>query len=308
MNNKIPIIVICGATASGKTALSIEIAKRYGGEIVSADSMQIYKYMDIGSAKPDIKERAGIPHYMMDIIEPTKNYSVAEYTEAAHDIIADIHSQKKLPVMVGGTGLYINSVINDVDFAEGDCDEALRKELSEFAKTKGAKALHDMLSEIDPESAVEIHENNVKRVIRAIEFYRLNNKKMSEHSEQGKEKESRYSPLMLDIAWDRDVLYERINNRVDIMFEMGLADEVKRLLDMGCTADMTSMQGIGYKETVAYLKNEKSLEETKEEIKQASRRYAKRQLTWFRRDNRIKHISPQNLIKEGIRAVENFLV
>ena len=177
---KIPIIVICGATASGKTALSIELAKRYGGEIVSADSMQIYKYMDIGSAKPDINEREGIAHYMMDIIEPTSNYSVAEYAETAHDVIADIYSRGKLPIMVGGTGLYINSVINDVDFAEGDCDEALRKELSEYAQAKGAKALHDMLAQIDPESAAEIHENNVKRVIRAIEFYRLNNKKMSE--------------------------------------------------------------------------------------------------------------------------------
>jgi len=305
--DKIPVIVICGPTASGKTALSIEIAKHLESEIVSADSMQIYKYMDIGSAKPDMDEREGIVHHMMDIIEPTQNYSVAEYAQNAHKIIYDIYSRGKIPVMVGGTGLYINSVINDVDFAEGDCDEKLRNELTDLAKNEGVEKLHNMLREIDEKAAEAIHMNNVKRVIRAIEFYKLNGKKISEHSELGKEKESRYRPLMLDILWDREALYERINRRVDIMFDMGLVDEVKKLLDMGCTSDMTSMQGIGYKETVSYIKGEKTFEEVSEEIKQSSRRYAKRQLTWFRRDERIIHLDPDKIKSEGIEKVEEFV-
>jgi len=304
---KIPVIVICGPTASGKTALSVELAKAMDGEIISADSMQIYKYMDIGSAKPDEAEREGIPHHLMDIIEPCENFSVAEYQQMAHRAIYDVTSRGKLPIMVGGTGLYINSVINDVDFADDGGDEALRAELLDFAKANGALALHEKLRELDAAAAEKIHMNNVRRVIRAIEFIKLNGKSFSEHNDKGKKKDSRYRPLMFDIGWDRDVLYERINKRVDIMFDAGLEAEVKRLLEMGVPENSTAMQGIGYKETAEYLNGLITLDEAKDKIKQASRRYAKRQLTWFRRDNRIIHLSPSDAISEGIELTKKFL-
>lgn len=304
---KIPVIVICGPTASGKTALSVELAKALDGEIISADSMQIYKYMDIGSAKPDEAEREGIVHHLMDIVEPTKNFSVADYQALAHDAIYDVFSRGKVPVMVGGTGLYINSVINDVDFADDGGDEGLRQELSDFADANGAEALHKMLCELDPAAGEAIHMNNVRRVIRAIEFIKLNGKLFSEHNSEGKTKESRYRPLMLDIDWDRDVLYDRINRRVDIMFDMGLEAEVKKLLDMGIPENSTAMQGIGYKETAQYLKGEITLCEAKDIIKQSSRRYAKRQLTWFRRDERIIHLSPESAIEDAIVLAKKFL-
>lgn len=302
---KIPIIVVCGATASGKTALSIEIAREFGGEIVSADSMQIYRHMDIGSAKPTIEERQGVAHHMMDILEPTESFSAAQYAEMAHRCIYDIYSRKRLPVMAGGTGLYINSVINDVDFSDEDnSDGKLRNELTKIYEENGAEYLHEMLRAVDEKSAEKIHANNVKRVIRAIEFYRLNNKKLSEHSDEGKLKESRYMPIMLEISWDRAELYERINRRVDIMFEAGLENEVRELIKMGCTREMTSMQGIGYKETADYIDGKITLDEAKEQIKQGSRRYAKRQLTWFRRDERIISLSPENCVEEAFDIIK----
>lgn len=304
--SKIPVIAVCGATASGKTALAVEIAIAVGGEVVSADSMQIYKYMDIGSAKPDMAERKGVIHHMMDIIEPTVRFSVADYAAAAHEIIADIYKRGKIPVLAGGTGLYINSVIDDATFSENDTDESLRQQLFDIAKEKDEQYLHDMLREIDPDAADVIHPNNVKRVVRAIEFCRMNNKLFSKHAEEDKKRESRYLPLMLDISWDRDALYERINKRVDIMYEQGLVEEVKKLLEMGCNETMTAMQGIGYKETVRYIKGECTLFEAMEEVKLATRRYAKRQLTWFRRDERIMHLVPENAVSDGIRIAKEF--
>lgn len=305
-NNKIPIIVVGGATASGKTSLAIEIAKHLGGEIVSADSMQIYKYMDIGSAKPTAKEQAEVKHHLIDFLEPSDEWSVADYTEAAHDVIKDISSRGKMPVMAGGTGLYINSVINDVTFGEIDTDYTIREELQKIADTEGVSKLVEMLSEFDAVSAKKIHPNNVRRVIRAIEFYRVTGVPISKHQEMTRQTETRYAPVMFTIEWDRDVLYDRINKRVDIMIEDGLVDEVKKLLKMGCTKEMNSMKGIGYKEIIDYIEGKYSLEEAVDLIKQSSRRYAKRQLTWFRRDERIHRlIAEENPFEEAMRILRD---
>lgn len=291
---KTPVIVICGPTASGKTALSIEIAKKFNGEIVSADSMQIYRYMDIGTAKPDSIERDGIVHHMIDIVDPHEPYSVAQYVEQAHGVIEGICSRGKTPVIAGGTGLYINSLIDDVDFLENDSDESIRTSLQKTADEQGIDVLVDELKSFDPLSAEKIHKNNTRRIIRAIEFYRITGIPISEHQAKTKEKESRYAPCMLAIKWDMDRLYERIEKRVDIMLEQGLVDEVKGLIEKGCTLSMQSMQGIGYKETAEYLTGEISLEEAISKIKQGTRHYAKRQMTWFRRDERIHWLSPDD--------------
>lgn len=310
MNEKIPIVVVAGATASGKTSLAIEIAKRLNGEIVSADSMQIYKYMNIGSAKPTAEEQAAIKHHLIDFLDPSDEWSVADYTEAAHSVIKDIYSRGKMPVMAGGTGLYINSVINDVTFGEIDTDYKLREELQKIADREGVSKLIEMLSEFDSVSAAKIHPNNVRRVIRAIEFYHVTGIPISKHQEMTKQIETRYNPLMFTIEWDRDVLYDRINRRVDIMIDEGLVDEVKMLLKRGCTKEMNSMKGIGYKEIIDYIEGKYSLEEAADLIKQSSRRYAKRQLTWFRRDERIHRLNAeQNPLEEAIQIIKknNFM-
>lgn len=288
--SKIPIIVICGPTASGKTALSIKIAKRFGGEIVSADSMQIYRYMDIGTAKPDMTERDGVVHHMIDIINPDETYSVAQYVEQAHEVIKDIKSSKKVPVVTGGTGLYINSLIDDVDFGKNDSDHKIRDELQKIADEQGIDVLVEELRKFDPISAEKIHKNNTRRIIRAIEFYKMTGTPISEHQAETKKKESRYLPCLLAIKWDMEKLYERIEKRVDIMVEQGLINEVKTLEKMGYINSALSMQGIGYKETAEYLKGEITLDEAIDKIKTGTRHYAKRQMTWFRRDKRINWI------------------
>ncbi len=288
--NKIKIAVIGGPTASGKTALSVQLAKEFDGEIISADSMQIYRYMDIGTAKPTLEERCGIPHYMIDIINPDEPYSVAQYVAAAHKLAEDISSRGKLPIVVGGTGLYINSLVNDVDFLENDNDTTVRNELEKAAAEKGIDFLVEELKSFDPVSAERIHKNNARRIIRAIEFYRMTGIPISEHQAETQKKESRYSPIMMAIDTDRAILYEKINKRVDIMMEQGLVDEVKRLCDMGYANAMLSMKGIGYKEILEYLRNETMLDEATEKIKLGTRHYAKRQLTWFNRDERIHRI------------------
>ncbi len=302
---KIPLIVVAGPTASGKTALAIDIAKSLDGEIVSADSMQIYKYMNIGTAKPTKEEQAQCPHHLIDFVEPDSEFSVADYTKLAHEAIADITSRGKTAVMCGGTGLYINSVVNDVEFGEFDNDYELRNSLNELAKAEGVQALIKMLGEFDPVSAKRLHPNNLKRIIRAIEFYKVSGVPISEHQEMTKQKESRYAPHMFLIDHKRDVLYDRINHRVDIMIQEGLIDEVKSIMDMGYQKDINSMQGIGYKEMIACLSGEISLDAATDAIKQNTRRYAKRQLTWFRRDERIHMLSPQNPIKKALEIIEN---
>ncbi len=301
--SKIPLIVVAGPTASGKTALAIDIARAVDGEIVCADSMQIYKYMDIGTAKATAEEKAQCPHHLIDIIEPDCEFSVADYVEMAHNTIADIVSRGKLAVMCGGTGLYIDSVVNDVEFGEYENDYKLRNELEELAKRDGAEKLIDILAEFDPESAEKLHPNNLKRVIRAIEFYKISGIPISEHQRMTKEKESRYNAIELVIDHSRETLYDRINRRVDIMMNDGLLTEVEALLERGYTKELNSMQGIGYKELIEYLQGNTSICDAVDAIKQNSRRYAKRQLTWFRRNGRIHFMEPHNVKDEALKII-----
>ncbi len=308
MLKNIPVIVVAGPTASGKTGLAIDIAKKYNGEIVSADSMQIYKYMDIGTAKPTQQERSEALHHLIDFLEPDEDFSVADYTPLAHKTIEDIVKRGKLPIIAGGTGLYINSVINDVTFGEIDTDYDLRAKLEERAKTEGVASLVNELSSFDPISAKKIHPNNLRRIIRAIEFYYITGTPISKHQEMTKEVKSRYNPLMLMIEHEREKLYERINLRVDIMVQQGLIDEVKHLMDMGYGPALNSMKGIGYKEIMGAISGEYSIDEAIEMIKLGSRHYAKRQLTWFRRDDRINYLNANdNIFDEAQKLIDKFL-
>lgn len=291
---KIPLVVIAGPTASGKTTLSVEVANMLNSEIVSADSVQVYKYLNIGSAKPTEEEKQGVVHHLMDEIDPMQEFSVADYTQLAHECILKIHESGKIPVMVGGTGLYINSVVDDVEFGEVDTDEVLRKELTEVAQQKGGEHLLNILSEFDEVSAKRLHPNNVRRIVRAIEFYRLTGMPISKHQEITKQRESRYDSLIFALDWNRQVLYNRIDKRVDIMMNDGLIDEVQDLKEKGYTKELSSMKGIGYKEVFDYLDSVYTYDELLEVMKRESRRYAKRQLTWFRRDERIHWISPED--------------
>ena len=303
--SKIPLIVVAGPTASGKTALAIDIAKALGTEIVNADSMQIYKYMDIGTAKPTKEEQAQAKHHLIDFLEPDAEFSVADYCYLAHEKIAQITESFGCSVMTGGTGLYINSVVDDVDFGEIETDYSIREYYTNIANTEGGEKLIEILAEFDPENAKRLHPNNVKRVVRAIEFYKTTGIPISEHQKMTKQKESRYEPIMLMPSWDRNVLYERINKRVDIMVKNGLLDEVKGLWEMGFTRDLNSMQGIGYKEIFDYLDGICTLEEAIDKIKQGSRNYAKRQITWFKRDKRI-HLLDANsdMLKTALEIIK----
>ncbi|MFO7295180.1 MAG: tRNA (adenosine(37)-N6)-dimethylallyltransferase MiaA [Caldicoprobacter sp.] len=279
---KRPLVVIVGPTAVGKTKLSIELAKVLNGEIVSADSMQIYRYMDIGTAKPTVEERQGIPHHMIDIIDPGQEFSVAEYQRLATQAIDDIYRRGKLPIVVGGTGLYIKSLLYPMNFTDASYDPEFRKELQRQAEIMGKEYLHRKLQAVDPKTAARLHPNDVRRVIRALEVYHLTGKPMSEY-DQGLEKmEYKYNVAMIGLTMDRAKLYQRINQRVDEMMKKGLLDEVKGMLDRGYTRDMISMQGLGYKELMEYLEGRVSLEEAIDILKRETRRYAKRQLTWFR--------------------------
>ncbi len=299
---KIPLIVIAGPTASGKTALSVNIAKTIGGEIVSADSMQIYKYMNIGTAKPTEDEKQGIPHHMMDFLEPSVSFSVADYCQMAGKIISDIDSRGKIPVMVGGTGLYIDSLINGVDFGEEQGDPKIRKEMMQLAEKEGNEAVHKILEEIDPETAAKYHPNNLRRIIRAIEVYKTQGKTVSQKEKE--EKISPYDVAYFCIDWDREVLYDRINRRVDIMVEDGLIEEVKSLLNRDVDPKATAMQSIGYKEFYGYLNGESTLEEALDTVKQSSRHYAKRQLTWFRRNKDIHWLNPETAEADALKIIK----
>lgn len=296
MNND--LLIIAGPTAVGKSDLSVELAKKLNGEIISVDSMQIYKYMDIGSAKIPKEEMGGIPHYLIDCVDPHKEFSVAEFKELATEKIKDIQNRGKLPILVGGTGLYINSIICNMNFAESDKDEAYREELEKIAEEHGNEYLHEMLKDIDLESYNSIHFNNRKRVIRALETYKLTGKPFSSFKAKNSIYETSYNIYYYVLNMDREKLYDRINKRVDIMFEKGLLEEVKALKAMGLTDDMQSMKGIGYKEILYYLDGKISLEQCIEMIKQGSRNYAKRQLTWFRKDPRAIFIDKDNFASE----------
>ncbi|MBQ6788546.1 MAG: tRNA (adenosine(37)-N6)-dimethylallyltransferase MiaA [Lachnospiraceae bacterium] len=284
---KKPLIILTGPTAAGKTKLSIALAKAVNGEVISADSMQVYRYMDIGSAKIKPEEMDGVPHYLVDILEPTVDFNVVMFQKYAKEAMEQIYAKGKIPILVGGTGFYIQSVLYDIDFTENDEDTELRKELEALAQEKGVQYLHDMLKECDPKAAEEIHANNIKRVIRAIEYNRQTGGKISEHNEVERQKESAYASCYFVLTDERARLYQNIDKRVDIMLEEGLVDEVKHLLDMGCKRESTAMQGLGYKEIIAYLLGEITLEEALYLIKRDTRHFAKRQLTWFRRERDV---------------------
>lgn len=284
---KKPLIVLTGPTAVGKTKLSIALAKAVDGEIISADSMQVYKYMDIGSAKIMPEEMQGVPHHLVDVLLPEEEFHVARFQEMAKEAMKGIYDRGKVPILVGGTGFYIQAVVKDIDFTETDTDTSYREELELFAEAHGAEALHERLKEVDPAAAGEIHANNVKRTIRALEFFHQTGTRISEHNQEQKEKETPYRTSYFVLNDIRSKLYERIDLRVDQMLENGLLDEVKMLKERGCTKDMVSMQGLGYKEILDYLDGNCSLEDAVYILKRDTRHFAKRQLTWFRREKEV---------------------
>lgn len=284
---KKPLAVILGPTAVGKTDTAIETAISLDAEIVTADSMQIYQYMDIGTAKPTKEERQRVPHHMIDIVRPDEEYSVALYQKHAKDAIAGIHNKGKLPILTGGTGLYINSILYPMNFSTAVEDTEYRNSLQKVAEDRGNEYVHSLLAETDPATAERLHPNDIRRVIRALEVYHLTGKTMSEYQQVFDETDIPYDIILIGLNMDREKLYNRINKRVDIMIDMGLVDEVKGLLDSGYSKDLVSMQGLGYKELVNYIEGAMTLDEAKELLKMATRRYAKRQLTWFRRDSKI---------------------
>lgn len=302
-----PLVILTGPTAVGKTALSIKLAKSINGAIISADSMQVYKYMDIGSAKIMPKEMQGVPHYLIDELHPEEEFHVVRFTEFARQYLEKIYSEGKIPIIVGGTGFYIQALLYDIDFTEQECDEAYRSRLLGLAKENGAEYLHEMLRTVDPESAKAIHANNIKRTIRALEFYHLSGKKISEHNQKERQKTSPYNFAYFVLSDDRQKLYERIDQRVDLMAEAGLVQEVQNLKDMGCHRGMVSMQGLGYKEILDYLDGTCTLEEAIYTIKRETRHFAKRQLTWFRRERGVIWLKKDNYQYEEDRILSEML-
>ena len=282
-----PLVILAGPTAVGKTELSIRLAKRINGAIISADSMQVYKYMDIGSAKIMPDEMEGVKHYLIDELDPSDEFNIVHFQQMAKDALKEIYANGQIPIVAGGTGFYIQALLYDIDFTHQDSDEAFRKEMSDYAAEYGAEALHEKLKEIDPVSYKTIHANNTKRVIRALEYYRMTGQPISAHNEQEHQKVSPYNFAYFVLTDDRKHLYDRIDYRVDLMMKKGLVDEVKNLYDMGYHKDMVSMQGLGYKELLSYLDGECSLEEAVYIIKRETRHFAKRQLTWFRRERDV---------------------
>lgn len=287
---KKPLIILTGPTAVGKTELSIDLAAAIGGEIISADSMQVYRHMDIGSAKVTKEEMKGIPHYLIDEISPFEEFHVVRFQQMAKMALKEIYNRGKIPIIAGGTGFYIQALLYDIDFTENEREDVLRNELYEAAKLHGAEYLHDRLKEVDPEAAEKIHPNNIKRVIRAIEFYKLTGKKISQHNEEEGKKESPFRYLYFVLNTERPVLYDRINRRVDGMMEAGLVEEVRKLWKMGCRAEMVSMKGLGYKEILGYLEGKTTLSEAVDILKRDTRRFAKRQLTWFQREKEVQWV------------------
>lgn len=295
MDKKIRTLSVLGPTASGKTSLAIELAKRLDGEIISCDSMQLYRGMDIGTATPTVAEREGIPHHLFDIIEPEDEFCAAEYASLARAAVEDIASRGKLPIFCGGTGMYHDSVMKITSFSEGEQNEELRESLYEYARTMGNEALHNRLREIDPESAEAIHPNNVKRVVRAIEVYETTGKTKTETDKEQTSGESLYDDCAFIIDFSsRDILYDRIELRVDMMFDEGLEDEARRLLLSGRNIGRTAAQAIGYKEFLPYFRGEKTIDEVRYDIKLATRHYAKRQMIWFRKDKNAFRLVPDD--------------
>lgn len=304
---KPPLIVLTGPTAVGKTELSIALAKAIGGEIISADSMQVYKHMDIGSAKISKEEMRGVPHHLIDVLEPDEPFHVVKFKELAKAAIQGIQNRGHIPIVVGGTGFYIQALVYDIDFTENGHDTSYRQELELVAAKHGEKILHEQLAQIDEKAALEIHPNNVKRVVRALEFFHQTGERISEHNERERQKESPYDFRYFVLNDDRNRLYRRIDCRVDAMLEDGLLKEVQRLRDMGYTRELTSMQGLGYKEMLAYLEGECSLEEAIRVLKRDTRHFAKRQLTWFKRERDVIWIDKQHYDYDGTKILEAVL-
>ena len=311
-NKKIPVIAVVGPTASGKTALSIAIAKAYGGEIVSADSMQIYKGMDIATAKPDLTERDGIPHHLMDFLDPEEPFSVSDYVRLANQAIDGIHSRGRIPVLVGGTGLYVDSLLENIIFTETETDPLLREQLRLRAAEEGGESLLAELAEFDPSYAATLHPNNINRIIRGIEIYRTTGMTMSEHRVRSRQVPSRFSPCLIGLNYtDRKLLYRRIDQRVDLMVERGLLQEAQAVLRQDHLK--TAVQAIGYKELKPYFAGELSLAEALDNLKRQTRRYAKRQLTWFRKNSRITWLYPdqagseEELFLQAQQLIDPFL-
>ena len=290
MQDKRPLIILTGPTAVGKTELSLKLAKAVNGEMISADSMQVYRFMDIGTAKIMLEEMQGISHHLIDVLDPTEDFNVVIFQQMAKQAMEEIYSKGKIPIVVGGTGFYIQALLYDTEFEETD-ESTYRKELIEYYEQYGAHMLHEQLREIDPVSYETIHENNVKRVIRALEFYHDTGYPISIHNNEQRQKQSPYNFEYFVLNEKREILYDRIEKRIDIMIEEGLVEEVRKLLSMGCTKDMISMQGLGYKEIIPYLNGECSLEESVYILKRDTRHFAKRQLTWFRREKEVTWVN-----------------
>ena len=288
-----PMIILTGPTAVGKSALSVELAKKINGAVISADSMQVYRHMDIGSAKITPEEMQGVTHYMIDELEPDEEFHVVRFVTMAKEYLKEIYADGKIPIIAGGTGFYIQALLYDIDFTEQQCDETYRRQLEDLAREHGAEYLHGILREVDPASAEAIHANNIKRVIRALEFYHLSGKKISEHNETERQKQSPYNFAYFVLTDERAKLYERIDRRVNAMIEAGLVEEVKKLKSMGCSREMVSMQGLGYKEILAYLDGGCTLEEAAYIIKRETHHFAKRQLTWFKRERDVIWLDKQ---------------
>ncbi|MBR4760767.1 MAG: tRNA (adenosine(37)-N6)-dimethylallyltransferase MiaA [Lachnospiraceae bacterium] len=291
---KTPMIILTGPTAVGKTSLSIRLAKELGGEIISADSMQVYRHMDIGSAKIRPEEMEGVPHHLIDILEPTESFDVTVFQEKARQALEGIYQRGHLPIVVGGTGFYIQALLYDIDFNDQAQDEKLRADLEAEMLEKGPEVMHERLAEIDPESAEAIPAGNRKRVIRALEFYQLTGKKISDHNREQRSKESPYNYAYFVLTDEREKLYARIDERVDQMIKEGLAEEVKKLLEMGVQKTDTSMQGLGYREMLGYYDGEYSMDHAVYLIKRNTRHFAKRQLTWFRRERDVIWLPKQD--------------
>ena len=306
------LIVLAGPTAVGKTDLSIKLAKEIGGEIISADSMQVYKGMDIGSAKVTEEEMQGVPHHLIDVLDPDEPFHVVSFQKMAKDAIRQIRERGNIPILTGGTGFYIQAVLYDIDFAEEELT-GVRKKLEEMAASHPAGYLHSLLKEKDPGAAAAVHPNNVKRIIRALEYCETTGRKISEHNEEQRQKQSPYRYLYFVLNDHRDLLYERINRRVDLMMEKGLTEEVMRLKEKGYTRNMVSMQGLGYKEILDYLDGRISLDEAVYRIKRDSRHFAKRQLTWFRRErdviwlNRYEYADDEGILLEMCSRIRELL-
>ena len=302
------VLVIAGPTASGKTKISIELAKRLNGEIISADSMQIYKYMNIGTAKPTEEEKEGIPHYLMDFLEPDEKFSVAQYKEMATKYIEEILSKNKVPIIVGGTGLYINSVTEEINFdTEIVENKKIREELEKISLEQGNEGLYEELKRVDKDAASRIHLADTKRIIRALEVYRTTGITITEHQKMSKQIDKKYDYKIVGLKIEREKLYERINKRVDLMVKDGLIEEAKEILEMlSKKGRLTSFQAIGYKELVPYFNGESTLEESLDTIKQESRRYAKRQITWFKRTSGLEWIDVDRDVNEVVNEIINF--